>query len=86
MTRDEILNLVSGICEECEGKEISCQGYLGTQGYGEGWLLMQAPSRDALIRLFHERRIPYLVITEVWKLDKDAFERTRANWEEVKVA
>jgi hypothetical protein len=31
---------------------------------------MQAPSREALVRMFHENRIPYLSITEVWQISE----------------
>ena len=86
MDRDHILDLVAEVRQHWERQGISFQGVLGTRADGEGWLLMSAPNREALVAVFHEFRIPYLVITEVWRLDQEQLAGCKADWAEAKIA
>lgn len=70
MAREEMLDLVAADYESWQAQRITWVSYLGTPNNGEGWCLMQAPSRDALLRMFHENRIPYLSVTEVWQISE----------------
>lgn len=70
MAREEMLDLVAANYESWCAQRVYWRSYLGTPNNGEGWCLMQAPSRETLVRLFHESRIPYLSITEVWQISE----------------
>jgi hypothetical protein len=71
MGRDKVLKMVHAANEAWRAQGFSCYSYIGTPSDGEGWFVLQAPSREALIRMFHESEIPYLTVTEVWQVGLD---------------
>lgn len=73
MGRDEVLKMVRAANEAWKNQGFSCYSYIGTPNDGEGWFVLSAPSREALIRMFHEHRIPYLSVTEVWQVGPEEF-------------
>lgn len=73
MSRDEVLKMVRAANEAWRSQGFSCYSYIGTPNDGEGWFVLSAPSREALIRMFHENRIPYLSVTEVWQVGPEEF-------------
>jgi len=68
MGRDDVLDMVRAANEAWKNQGFSCCSYIGTPNDGEGWFILSAPNREALIRMFHENRIPYLAVTEVWQV------------------
>lgn len=68
MDRDHMLNMVRLAYEDWQADGVHWHGYLGTRGNGEGWCMISAPSREALVRMFHKNQIPWLYATEVWQI------------------
>jgi len=68
MGRDEVVDMVRAANEAWKSQGFSCYSYIGTPNDGEGWFVLSAPSREALIRMLHENGIPYLSVTEVWQM------------------
>jgi hypothetical protein len=76
MSRDDMLEMVRGCYHDWQAQGIQWYSYAGTHENGEGWCLFSAPDRAALLRTFHEQRIPYLFVTEVWRLSEDDLDLT----------
>lgn len=68
---DQVVSLMCGAYEAWRSRGITYRVYIGTSGGSEGYSLVSAPSRSALIQAFEEYRVPYLTVCEAWEVSAE---------------
>lgn len=71
MDREQVESVIGGAYDAWQQKGITYRLYVGTADGSEGYSLISAPSRAALIQAFEESRIPYLTVSEAWQISEE---------------